>query len=107
MQDSATRIPVAAGFAGGSADAAAVLRGMNQLFALGASDEELCALGAKLGSDIPFTLLGGTMLATGRGEKLERLPDMPTADIVLAKPLPTQEKKRLMLLTFRLRPKSI
>ena len=80
------RIPVAAGLAGGSADAAAVLRGMNQLFALGASDEELCALGAKLGSDIPFTLLGGTMLATGRGEKLERLPDMPTADIVLAKP---------------------
>lgn len=80
------RIPVAAGLAGGSADAAAVLRGMNELFALGASDEELCALGAELGSDIPFTLLGGTMLATGRGETLKRLPDLPQMDVVLAKP---------------------
>ena len=80
------RIPMAAGLAGGSADAAAVLRGMNELFALGASDEALCALGAQLGSDIPFTLLGGTMLATGRGEVLKRLPDFPETFVVLAKP---------------------
>lgn len=80
------RIPMAAGLAGGSADAAAVLRGMNELYELGASDEELCVLGAELGSDIPFTLLGGTMLATGRGEVLERLPDFPETYVVLAKP---------------------
>ena len=80
------RIPMAAGLAGGSADAAAVLHGMNELYGLGASDEELCVLGAELGSDIPFTLLGGTMLATGRGEVLERLPDFPETYVVLAKP---------------------
>ena len=80
------RIPVAAGLAGGSADAAAVLRGMNRLYELEISDEKLCELGARLGSDIPFCLLGGTMLAAGRGERLERLPDMPETWIVLAKP---------------------
>lgn len=80
------RIPIAAGLAGGSADAAAVLSGMNDLFDLGASDEQLCALGGQLGSDIPFTLMGGTMLATGRGEKLTRLPDFPETFVVLAKP---------------------
>ena len=80
------RIPVAAGLAGGSADAAAVLRGMNRLYELEISDEKLCELGARLGSDIPFCLLGGTMLAAGRGERLERLPDMPKTWIVLAKP---------------------
>ena len=82
----AKRIPMAAGLAGGSADAAAVLRGMNELYGLGASEEELCTLGAQLGSDIPFTLLGGTMLATGRGEVLRRLPDFPETFVVLAKP---------------------
>ena len=80
------RIPVAAGLAGGSADAAAVLRGMDRLYGLGLSDEELCALGAELGSDIPFCLMGGTMLSTGRGEVLRRLKGMPTAWVVLAKP---------------------
>ena len=80
------RIPIAAGLAGGSADAAAVLRGMNELFSLSLGDAELCALGARLGSDIPFTLLGGTMLAEGRGEKLRRLPDFPATPVVLAKP---------------------
>ena len=80
------RIPVAAGLAGGSADAAAVLRGMDRLYGLGFSDEELCALGAELGSDIPFCLMGGTMLSTGRGEVLRRLKGMPTAWVVLAKP---------------------
>ncbi len=80
------RIPVAAGLAGGSADAAAVLKGMSELYALNLSDEQLCELGASLGSDIPFCLLGGTMLATGRGEVLKRLPDMPETWVVLVKP---------------------
>lgn len=80
------RIPMAAGLAGGSADAAAVLRGMDALYELGAGDEKLCELGARLGSDIPFTLMGGTMLATGRGEVLRRLPDFPETFVVLAKP---------------------
>ena len=80
------RIPIAAGLAGGSADAAAVLRGMNALYDLRLSDAELCALGARLGSDIPFVLMGGTMIATGRGEILTRLPAMPRTHVVLAKP---------------------
>ncbi|MGM9539645.1 4-(cytidine 5'-diphospho)-2-C-methyl-D-erythritol kinase [Anaerovibrio sp.] len=80
------RIPMAAGLAGGSADAAAVLKGMNRLYELGASEEKLCELGARLGSDIPFCLLGGTMLAEGRGERLTRLPDFPETFVVLAKP---------------------
>ena len=80
------RIPIAAGLAGGSADAAAVLRGMNELFGLGLSEEELCIQGGKLGSDIPFCIQGGTMLATGRGEVLHRLPDFPELPVVLAKP---------------------
>lgn len=80
------RIPIAAGLAGGSADAAAVLKGMNQLYSLKMSEERLCELGARLGSDIPFCIMGGTMLSTGRGEILERLPDFPEVDIVLAKP---------------------
>ena len=80
------RIPVAAGLAGGSADAAAVLKGMSELYGLNLSDNKLCELGAKLGSDIPFCLLGGTMLATGRGEVLKRLSDMPETWVVLVKP---------------------
>ena len=80
------RIPVAAGLAGGSADAAAVLRGMDQLYELGLSEDKLCELGARLGSDIPFCLRRGTMLATGRGEVLTRLADMPETWVVLAKP---------------------
>ena len=84
--DITKRIPVAAGLAGGSADAAATLRGMNKLYTLGLSDDELCALGAQLGSDIPFSLMGGTVLATGRGERLHRLADFPATVVLLAKP---------------------
>lgn len=80
------RIPMAAGLAGGSADAAAVLKGMNHLFRLGMTEARLCELGAKLGSDIPFCIMGGTMLATGRGEVLTRLPRFPRLSVVLAKP---------------------
>ena len=84
--DIVKRIPIAAGLAGGSADAAAVLRGLDALFGLGLSNEALCELGARIGSDVPFCIQGGTMLATGRGEVLRRLPDMPAAWVVLVKP---------------------
>lgn len=80
------RIPVAAGMAGGSTDAAAVLRGMNTLFALGVSQEELQAQGVKLGADIPYCIMGGTALAEGIGEKLTRLPDAPDCILLVAKP---------------------
>ncbi|MDB5083619.1 MAG: 4-(cytidine 5-diphospho)-2-C-methyl-D-erythritol kinase [Bacilli bacterium] len=80
------RIPVSAGLAGGSADAAAALRGLNQLWNLGLSLEELRELGAQLGSDVPFCLEGGTVLARGRGEVLTRLTPAPPMWVVLVKP---------------------
>ena len=66
-------IPVTAGVGGGSADAAAVLRGMCRLYGVKASREELCKLGEQIGSDVPFCVAGGTALATGRGENLQAL----------------------------------
>ncbi|WP_270167067.1 4-(cytidine 5'-diphospho)-2-C-methyl-D-erythritol kinase [Paenibacillus sp. SYP-B4298] len=80
------KIPVAAGLAGGSSDAAAALRGLNRLWGLGISEEELCKLGAELGSDVPFCITGRTALATGRGEKLQRISNPPQCWVVLAKP---------------------
>lgn len=80
------RIPIAAGLAGGSTDAAAVLKGMNTLYDLNLSEKRLCDLGAKLGSDIPFCVMGGTMLSTGRGEILVPAPRCPEIWLVLAKP---------------------
>lgn len=79
-------IPLAAGLAGGSADAAAVLRGLNTMWQLGLTASELEVLGAMLGSDVPFCLRGGTALATGRGEILTPLPAPPPLWVVLAKP---------------------
>ncbi|REE66504.1 4-diphosphocytidyl-2-C-methyl-D-erythritol kinase [Paenibacillus taihuensis] len=79
-------IPVAAGLAGGSSDAAATLRGLNRLWGLGISEEELCELGAELGSDVPFCVTGGTAIARGRGEKLERISNPPQCWVILAKP---------------------
>lgn len=79
-------IPVAAGMAGGSADAAAVLYGMNELFGLGLGLDELMKRGVKLGADIPYCLMGGTVLAEGIGEKLTRLSDCPDCYFVVAKP---------------------
>lgn len=79
-------IPVAAGMAGGSTDAAAVLKGMNILFNLKLSEDELKKLGVKLGADIPYCIMGGTALAEGIGEVLTRLPDCPMCYIVVAKP---------------------
>ncbi len=80
------RIPVAAGLAGGSADAAAVLVGLNQLWGLGLTVGELQQLAARLGSDIPFCVQGGTQLARGRGEVLQPLADWEGIPLLLAKP---------------------
>lgn len=79
-------IPVAAGMAGGSADAAAVLVGLNRLLRAGLRQEELLRLGAQIGADVPFCILGGTVLARGIGEEMETLPPMPDCHILLAKP---------------------
>jgi 4-diphosphocytidyl-2-C-methyl-D-erythritol kinase len=80
------KIPVAAGLAGGSSDAAATLRGLNRLWGLGIPQEELLALGAELGSDVPFCVTGGTALATGRGEVLTPIPNPPQCWVIVAKP---------------------
>ena len=80
------RIPIAAGLAGGSTDAAAVFKGMNTLFDLGMTQERMCELGVKIGADVPYCILGGTALAEGIGEKLTHLPDAPKAIVLLAKP---------------------
>lgn len=79
-------IPVAAGLAGGSSDAAATLRGLNKLWQLGLTIDELAELGAQIGSDVSFCVYGGTALATGRGEKIEHLPAPPPCWVILAKP---------------------
>jgi len=80
------RIPVAAGLAGGSTNAASALKGLNRLWELGLAEKELREIGAKLGADIPFCLLGGTAIARGKGEKLTLLNDVPPLDLVLVKP---------------------
>ena len=79
-------IPVAAGMAGGSADAAAVLFGVNRMFGLGLSREELMKRGVTLGADIPYCLLRGTALSEGIGEQLTPLPPMPQCQVLIAKP---------------------
>lgn len=79
-------IPVAAGMAGGSTDAAAVLYGMNQLYHLGLPMKRLMEYGLRLGADVPYCLLRGTALAEGIGEKLTRLAPMPDCNILIAKP---------------------
>ncbi|MDN3019994.1 4-(cytidine 5'-diphospho)-2-C-methyl-D-erythritol kinase [Paenibacillus sp. BSR1-1] len=79
-------IPVAAGLAGGSSDAAATLRGLNKLWDLGLSLDELAELGSEIGSDVSFCVYGGTALAKGRGEMITELPPPPTCWVILAKP---------------------
>ena len=79
-------IPMAAGMAGGSTDAAATLRGINELFDLKLSDEKLCDIGVRIGADIPYCIMGGTMLAEGIGEKLTPLPHLKGYNLVIAKP---------------------
>lgn len=80
------RIPWQAGLAGGSADAAAVLVGLNELYECGFTEEQLCAIGTQIGADVPFCIVGGTLLAEGIGEILTPLPALANCTIVLAKP---------------------
>lgn len=80
------KIPVAAGMAGGSSDAAAVLWGVNQMYHLGLSRKELMERGVRLGADVPYCILRGTALAEGIGEKLKTLPPMPKCYLLIAKP---------------------
>lgn len=80
------KIPAAAGLGGGSADAAAVIRGMNWLYDLNLTTEELCKIGAKIGSDVPFCIVEGTCFARGRGEILSELPPFKHYHVVLVKP---------------------
>lgn len=80
------RIPVAAGLAGGSTDAAATLYGMNQVFELGLTQEQLIRRGQKVGADVPFCVMRGTALAEGIGEKLTPLSPMVKCPVIIAKP---------------------
>ena len=80
------RIPAQAGMAGGSADAAAVLRALNRHYNQPLSIGALAELGAQVGSDVPFCTICGTAMAEGRGEKLRKLPDMPDCFFVICKP---------------------
>ncbi|MFD2045578.1 4-(cytidine 5'-diphospho)-2-C-methyl-D-erythritol kinase [Ornithinibacillus salinisoli] len=79
-------IPVSAGLGGGSTDAAAVLRGLNKLWDVGVSLEELALLGLKIDSDVPFCVYGSTAIAKGQGEIITRLPSPPSCWVILAKP---------------------
>lgn len=79
-------IPIAAGMAGGSSDAAAALQGLNELFALGLSQEQLRQLGIRIGADVPYCIMGGTALAEGIGEILTPLPPAPHCSLLIARP---------------------
>ncbi|MGC4378590.1 4-(cytidine 5'-diphospho)-2-C-methyl-D-erythritol kinase [Fictibacillus sp. Mic-4] len=79
-------IPVAAGLAGGSSDAAATLKGLNEIWGLGLSIDQLAELGAKIGSDVSFAVYGGTAIARGRGEIIEHIKTPPACWVLLAKP---------------------
>lgn len=86
-------IPVAAGMAGGSTDAAATMLAMNEMYELGLTKKQLMEQAVKLGADIPFCIMGGTALAEGIGEKLSPLPSPPKASLLIVKPpimVPTQ-----------------
>lgn len=80
------RIPIAAGMAGGSTDAAAVFHGMNELFGLSMSLQEMKDLGVGIGADVPYCIQGGTALSEGIGEILTALPSPPEAYLLIAKP---------------------
>lgn len=93
----AKRIPVAAGLGGGSSDAAAALRGLNEMWGLGRSRVDLAEMAAALGSDVPFFLCGGAALAAGRGERVTPLPEPPVTWLVLlAPPLGVPDKTKRM-----------
>ena len=79
-------IPISAGLGGGSSDAAATIRGLNSLLNLELSFDEMCKLGVKVGADVPFCTMGGTVLATGIGDKLKRIQNPPQCYLLIAKP---------------------
>ncbi|MBQ9974110.1 MAG: 4-(cytidine 5'-diphospho)-2-C-methyl-D-erythritol kinase [Oscillospiraceae bacterium] len=79
-------IPICAGLGGGSSDAAAVLRALNELYNAGLSTQQLARVGEQVGSDVPYCVMGGTALAEGRGEVLTPLPPLPRCRVVLCKP---------------------
>lgn len=80
------RIPISAGLGGGSADAAAVLKGMNDMFSLGLTVEQLAEIGRRVGSDVPFCVVGGTALVEGTGEILTALEGMPELNVIIITP---------------------
>lgn len=80
------RIPCQAGLGGGSSDAAAVFRALNKHYGMPLTIQALADLSAKVGSDVPFCILGGTVMVEGRGEFVRKLPDMPDCTIVICKP---------------------
>lgn len=87
-------IPSQAGLGGGSADAAAVLLALNQIYGVGLPEQTLCEIGLKIGADVPFCVVGGTALAEGIGEKLTALPALPPCSIVICKPPVGVDTKR-------------
>lgn len=99
-------IPVAAGMAGGSTDAAAVLYGMNRMFELGLSRAQLMQFGAKLGADVPYCVMRGTALAEGIGEKLTALPPMVKCPVLIAKP-PISVSTKFVYENLRLNEKTL
>ncbi len=80
------QIPIAAGMAGGSTDAAATLLGVNFLYEFGFGKEKLAEIGVRIGADVPYCIYGGTYLSEGIGEVLTKLPDAPECYVVIAKP---------------------
>lgn len=80
------RIPIAGGMAGGSSDCATTLIGINEMFNLGLSKQQLMERGVKLGADVPYCVLGGTAIARGIGEALTPLPTPPQCHVIIAKP---------------------
>lgn len=89
------KIPIAAGLAGGSSDAAAVLRGLNEMYGTPATAEELASLGVKLGADVPYCLMLGTALSEGIGERLTALPFAPACSCLLVKPAAGASTKQI------------
>ncbi len=98
------RIPWGAGLGGGSSDAAAALKGLNRLWAIGARPEQLDALGSEIGSDVPLFLRGGTVLVEGRGELVRPLADHPAMHLVLVVPVSPSPAGKTGLMYRRLEP---
>lgn len=98
------RIPIAAGLGGGSSDAAAVLRGLRTLWDLDCADDELAAIAAELGSDVPFFLRGGLALISGRGDVVEPLPDAASRSLVISLPKRSSGSDKTTRMYGALRP---